>query len=139
MTHDEKLDAILHGLLSRIRTRIENKGMDDERLTMQFICNALFEKKGHELWETEFLERRLLSDGLIELKTFGDKQLPAITDLGIKFIQNGGYKNERFDKNIEKELRIQNLKNAKQSKIALVISIISLLLSAIYTIATILK
>lgn len=101
---------------------------------MQFICNALFEKKGHEPWETEFLERRLLSDGLIELKTFDNKELPVITDLGIKFIKNGGYKNERFDKNIEKELRIQNLKNAKQTKIALVISIISFLLSAIYTI-----
>lgn len=135
MTHDEKLDAILHGLLSRVRTRIENNGIDDERLTMQFICNALFKKKGHELWETEFLERRLLSDGFIDLKN----ELPEITDLGIKFIQNGGYKNERFDKNIEKELRIQNLKNAKRSTIAIVISIISLLLSAIYTITAIFK
>lgn len=54
--------------------RIENKEVDDERLTMQFICNVLFE----------------------------NKELPSITDLGIKFIQNGGYKNERFDKNIEK-------------------------------------
>lgn len=139
MTHNEKLDAILYGLLSRIRTRIENEGMCDERLTMQFICNALFEKKGHEDWETEFLERRLLSDRLIELKSFENKKLPVITDLGIKFIQNGGYKNEIFDKYIEKELRVQFLKNAKQTKIALLISIISLLLSAIYTIATILK
>lgn len=30
MTHDEKLDKILNGLLSRTRKRIENKGVDDE-------------------------------------------------------------------------------------------------------------
>lgn len=139
MTHDEKLDRILNGLLSRTRKRIENKGVDDERLTMEFICNTLFEKKDHEAWETEFLKRRLLSDGLIELKSFGDNELPEITDLGIKFIQNGGYKKERFDKSVESELRVQNLKNAKRSRIALFISILSLLLSAIYTIVSVLK
>lgn len=139
MTHDEKLDAILNGLLSRVRTRIENQGKDDNRLTLEFICNALFSKKGHETWETEYLKRRLLSDGLIEFKSFGDYELPEITDLGIKFIQNGGYKKEKFDKNIENELRMLNLKNAKKSNIALIISIISLIMSVIYTFATVFK
>jgi hypothetical protein len=39
-------------------------------------------------------KKRLLSDGVIQLKSFGDKEFPEITDLGIKFIQNGGYKRE---------------------------------------------
>ncbi len=35
---------------------------------MDFICKALFKEGEHEDWETEFLQRRLLSDGLIEFK-----------------------------------------------------------------------
>jgi hypothetical protein len=49
---------------SRVRTRIENNAIDDERLTMKFIYNALFEKKGHEPWETEFLKKDYSRMGL---------------------------------------------------------------------------
>lgn len=88
MTHDEKLDKILYGLLSRISTKIRNNGEDDQRLTMDFICKALFKAGEHEDWENEFLQRRLLSDGLIEFKRKEDLDLPEIIDLGIKYIQN---------------------------------------------------
>lgn len=131
MTHDEKLDKILYGLLSRISTKIRNNGEDDKRLTMDFICKTLFKEEGHEDWETEFLQRRLLSDGLIEFKRKEDLDLPEITDLGIKYIQNGGYTRERSNKKIEEDLKIQSLKNAKKSWIAIVISAISLILTAI--------
>ena len=131
MTHDEKLDKILYGLLSRISTKIGNNGEDDKRLTMDFICKTLFKKGGHEDWETEFLQRRLLSDGLIELKRKEDLYLPEITDLGIKYIQNGGYTRKHSNKKIEEDLKIQTLKNAKKSWIAIVISVISLILTAI--------
>lgn len=126
MTHDEKLDKILYILMSRISTRIKNNGEDDKKLTMDFICNALFQQESHENWETEFLERRLLSDGLIQYIEVEDVMLPEITDLGIKYIQNGGYKRERSNRDIEEELKKENLKNAKRSWIALLISIISL-------------
>lgn len=126
MTHDEKLDKILNALMSRISTRIKNNGEDDKRLTMDFICNALFQKEGHENWETEFLERRLLSDGLIQYIEVENVMLPELSDLGIKYIQNGGYKRERSNRHIEEELKKENLKNAKRSWIALLISIISL-------------
>ena len=131
MTHDEKLDKILYGLLSRIFTKIRNNGEDNKRLTMDFICKTLFKEEGHEDWETEFLQRRLLSDGLIEFKRKEDLDLPEITDLGIKYIQNGGYTGERSNKKMEEDLKIQSLKNAKKSWIAIVISAISLILSAI--------
>ena len=88
MTHDVKLDKILYGLLSRISTKIRNNGEDDQRLTMNFICKALFKEGEHEDWENEFLQRRLLSDGLIEFKRKEDLDLPEIIDLGIKYIQN---------------------------------------------------
>ncbi|WP_099290963.1 hypothetical protein [Butyricimonas sp. Marseille-P3923] len=131
MTHDEKLDKILYGLLSRISTKIRNNGEDDKRLTMDFICKTLFKEEGHEDWETEFLQRGLLSDGLIEFKRKEDLDLPEITDLGIKYIQNGGYTRKHSNKKIEEDLKIQTLKNAKKSWIAIVISVISLILTAI--------
>ncbi len=131
MTHDEKLDKILYGLLSRISTKIKNNDEDNIRLTMDFICKTLFREEEHEDWETEFLQRRLLSDGLIEFKKNEGFDLPTITDLGIKYIQNGGYTRERSNKKIEEELRIQTLKNAKKSWIAIAISMISLILTAI--------
>lgn len=130
MTHDEKLDKILYGLLSRISTKIKNNGEDDKRLTMEFICKALFREE-HEDWETEFLQRRLSSDGLIEFKRKESLDLPEITDLGIKYIQNGGYTREHSNKKIEEDLKMQTLKNAKKSWIAIVISVISLILTAI--------
>ncbi len=126
MTHDAKLDAILNGLLSRVPVRIKNDKKDDTRLTMDFICNALFQKEGHENWETEFLERRLLSDGFIQFIEVDGVTLPEITELGIKYIQNGGYKRERSNRSIDEELKKENLKNAKRSWVALTISIISL-------------
>lgn len=131
MTNDEKLDTILNALMSRIPVRIQNNGEDDERLTMDFLCAALFQIKEHEDWETKFLERRLLSDGLIDFKKKESLDLPEITDLGIKFTQNGGYRREHSNMKIEEELKIQTLKNAKKSWIAIVFSAISLLLTAI--------
>ena len=74
-----------------IEGEIEVKGNneeDDQRLTMDFICKALFKEGEHEDWENEFLQRRLLSDGLIEFKRKEDLDLPEIIDLGIKYIQN---------------------------------------------------
>lgn len=129
MTHDAKLDAILNGLLSRVPVRIKNDKKDDIRLTMDFICNALFQKEGHENWETEFLERRLLSDGFIQFVEVDATMLPEITDLGIRYIQNGGYKREHSDRSIDEELKKENLKNAKRSWVALTISIISLVIA----------
>lgn len=116
-------------LLSRISTRIKNNGEDDTKLTMDFICNALFQKERHENWETEFLERRLLSDSFIQFIEVDDVTLPEITDLGIKYIQNGGYKREHSNSSIDEELKKGNLKNAKRSWIALTISIISLVIA----------
>ena len=43
--------------------------------------------------------------------------------MGIKYIQNGGYTREHSNKKIEEELKIQTLKNAKKSWIAIVISV----------------
>lgn len=135
MTHNEKLDAILHALLFvlsiRAKKRVGKEGIDDEKLTMESICIALFEKKGHEEWETNYLERRLLSDGYIEFNSFEGKHLPEITNSGIKFIQEGGYKAERLNKDMNNELLKQNLKIAKRSGYAFFISIAAVIISAL--------
>ena len=93
---------------------------------MVYICNGLLQKAGRENGETKIQEKRLLSDGLIQYIEVEDVMLPELTDLGIKYIQNGGYKRERSNRDIEEELKKENLKNAKRSWIALLISIISL-------------
>jgi hypothetical protein len=135
MTHNEKLDKLLNGLLSRIPIKIKKQGRDDERLTFDFLCNVLFQE-GHEPWETEYIKRRLLADGLIQFYLMDGKEYPEITDKGIKFIIDGGYKQENITKKLENELRIYQLKALRKSNIALYISAISLILAAISTITT---
>ena len=51
---------------------------------MYFIRNALFKKEGNENGEKEFLERRLLSNGLIQYIEVEDEMLQELTDIGIK-------------------------------------------------------
>lgn len=93
---------------------------------MDFICKALFKEGEHEDWENEFLQRRLLSDGLIEFKRKEDLDLPEIIDLGIKYIQMRLYK-----RTFKQENRREVENTDKKSWIAIVISVISLILTAI--------
>lgn len=128
MTHDQKLDQILRALHSRMPVRME-PGKDDDRLNFEFICKALFVDEDHEAWETEYLKRRLIDDGYLSFVNYCDVQLPEITNKGIKFIQRGGYVKERELTELNEELLLQNLRNAKRSWIAIVIAIISLLIT----------
>ena len=89
MTHDRKLNQILHALLSRQPKRFADKS-DDKRLTFEFLCNALFEGENMLKWEMEFLKSRLLSDNYIRFIEFEDMQLPDLTQESIKFIQKCG-------------------------------------------------
>lgn len=125
MTHNQKLDKILMGLLSRMPNRLIN-GSDDKRLTFDFLCNALFEEE-HEVWETKFLEKRLIEDGYVSFVKYDSLKLPDITSRGISFIQNGGYQKEQKNKYVEEELKVQSLKNAKLSWISLVIAALALI------------
>ena len=104
-------------------------GKDDDRLNFEFICKALFVGEDHDAWETEYLKRRLIDDGYLNFVNYRDVQLPEITNKGIKFIQRGGYVKEKELTELNEELLILNLKNAKRSWIAIVISIISVLIT----------
>lgn len=125
MTHDQKLNYILNVLLSRLPKRLEN-GVDDKRLTFEFLCNALFKDENMPNWEVMFLRNTLQNDGYMEFLSYDGVELPIITHNGIKFIQNGGYEKEKENKKAQEELINTTIKNNKRSLWALVISVISL-------------
>jgi predicted transcriptional regulator len=56
--------------------------------------------------------------------------IPNITQKGIKFIQNGGYKKERERMEMQDEMVLTTIESNKRSKSAIIISILSLVLSA---------
>ena len=113
MTHDRKLNSILHVLLSRQPKRFADK-TDDKRLTFEFICDALF--KGEDVlgWEVEFLKSRLLSDNYIRFVEFDGVQLPDLTQDGIKFIQKGGYVEQSQTLKTDKEIKNETLKELRR-------------------------
>lgn len=105
MTHDQKLNRILHALLSRQPKRLADK-TDDKRLTFEFLCDALFQGEDVVGWEIEFLKDRLLTDSYIEFIEFDDAKLPDLTQEGVKFIQQGGYVEQNQILKLEKEMKL---------------------------------
>jgi hypothetical protein len=138
MTHEQKLNMILSGLLSRQPKRLEDK-TDDKRLTFDFLCNILFENEEMLGWEIEFLQNRLLSDNYIKFIEIDNVQLPDITQEGIKFIQHGGYEEQYRTLQIDKEIKKETLKELHRNKLALVLSVISIMIAFVSLLATFLK
>ncbi|MDD2244841.1 MAG: hypothetical protein VB122_03310 [Erysipelotrichales bacterium] len=137
MTHFEKLDKLLNGLMSRIRIRLE-RNIDDKRLTFDFLCDALFKNEGVEDWEKKFLQNRLISDGYIAFEKFYDEPLPIITQKGIEFVQKGGYKKIKEKETLYEEVQISTIKSNNRSKWALIVSIVSVILTLIINILVLL-
>ena len=138
MTHDQKLNMILHVLLSRQPKRFSDK-VDDKRLTFEFLCNALFKNEGVLEWEMDFLKSRLFSDNYIRFIEVDNVQLPDLTQEGIKFIQQGGYEEQNQTLKIDKEIKIETLKELRRGKIALVLSVISITIAFLSLIIAFIK
>lgn len=137
MTHNQKLDMILNGLLSRVPHRNAN-GSDYGVLTFDFLCAALFKDEEVSSWEVKFLQDRLIGDEYVEMIPVNEVQIPNITQKGIKFIQNGGYQKERERLDLQDENVRTTIESNKRSKSALVVSLISIGLSLIAIIVQIL-
>jgi len=129
MTHYQKLDMILNVLLSRVPFRNTNTDYESN-LTMEFLCTRLFANENLTDWEIKFLQDRLIDDKYIEMITVDNVLIPNITQKGIKFIQNGGYKKERERMEMQDEMVLTTIESNKRSKSAIIISILSLVLSA---------
>lgn len=130
MTHNQKLDMLLYGLLSRVPQK-NTSGSDSCVLTFDFLCSVLFKDESITPWEVKFLQDRLIGDEYVEMISVNNVQIPNITQKGIKFIQDGGYQRERERFDMQDENVRTTIENNKRSKGALVVSIISLGLSLI--------
>ena len=128
MTHYEKLDMLLNALLSRVIHRNTN-GSDYSILTFEFLCSNLFKDEDVNAWEVKYLQDRLIGDGYVEMIEKDNVLIPNITQKGIKFIQDGGYKKEQERKNMQDELVKTSIESNKRSKWAFVVSIASFLVA----------
>jgi hypothetical protein len=126
MTHYQKLNQILHGLLHVHKLRLEKKPLD-KKITFSFICNTVAETTDD--WEISFLKNRLLSDGYMIMGDYGDGEPPVLTPDGIKFIQDGAYLEERLERDIDKKIKEETLKKFQYDKWAFAISVISILIA----------
>ena len=64
MTHFEKLDKLLMGLMSRVKHQMSGNS-ENPKLTFDFLCDVLLKDEGIEDWEKQFLQNRLMSDGFL--------------------------------------------------------------------------
>lgn len=120
MTYSDKLNAILYVLLNNKRD------VSNPKLNFKFICETVSEVR--EEWEMTYLKEILINDGYVT--DFSNLlELPKITHLGVKFIQDGGYVEDSENKKLDKIIKVETLKNLKRSKTAIIISVISLLVT----------
>lgn len=138
MTHYEKLDMLLNGLLSRVIHR-NTHGGDYSILTFEFLCSNLFEDEDITAWEVRFLQDRLVGDGYVEMLEEDNVLIPNITQKGIKFIQDGGYKKEQERKDMQDELVKTSIESNKRSKQAVLIASISLVVAILALVFQIIK
>lgn len=124
MTHYEKLDLVLNGLLY---SQIQQK--DNTILTFEFFCSTLLKNEDVTKWESDFIQNRLISDGYIKLIEKKNVTIPEITPKGIKFIQDGGYEKEQDRKDLQEELVRTTIKCNKRSIFAFWISVAALIVS----------
>jgi hypothetical protein len=138
MTHYQKLDCILNGLLSRTLKRLA-ENTDDKRLTFDFLCNVLLKDENVETGEKEFIKNRLLFDEYITFITIDEIELPDITQAGIQFLQQGGYVKQKEFLTLDHDIKQESLKELKRSKPALILSIISLTIAFLSFLVSLLK
>ena len=138
MTHYEKLDMLLNALLSRVIHR-NTHGSDYSILTFEFLCSNLFKDEDVKAWEVKYLQDRLIGDEYVEMIEEDNVLIPNITQKGIKFIQDGGYKNEQERKNKQDELVKTSIESNKRSKLAIWIASFSLVVAILALVFQIIK
>ena len=128
MTHEQKLDTLLRGLLSRVPQRSAN-GSDYNILTFDYLCSILLKDEDVPSWEVKFLQRTLIEDGYIEMVDAEGVIIPNITHKGIRYIQDGGYFKEDIRKEEQDELVKSTIKSNNRSMLALIVSIIATIIA----------
>jgi hypothetical protein len=138
MTHDQKLNHILNGLLSRKLKRLA-ENTDDRRLTFDFLCDILLKNENVDVGEKKFIKNRLIFDEYMTFINIDEVEIPDITQAGIKFMQQGGYVRQKELLNIDYEIKQETLKGLRRGKIAFIFSIISLTIAFLSLLVAFLK
>lgn len=133
MTHFEKLDIILMGLMTRVKHRILSNS-ENPKLTFEYLCDILLKDECVEDWEKQFLQNRLMSDGYLSFNVCDGISLPSLTQKGIEFVQKGGYKKLHEKEKLFEEVQISTIKSNNRSKWALIVAILSLTLTMMFNI-----
>ena len=128
MTHRQKLDILLNGLLSRVLMSYKS-GKDYNILTFDYLCSILLKEEDVPSWEVEYLQRTLIEDGYIEMLDAEGVMIPNITHKGIRYIQDGGYSKEDIRKKEQEELVKSTIKSNNRSMLALIVSIIATIIA----------
>jgi hypothetical protein len=136
MTHQEKLNSLLHVLLYLQRKVVVNTPMN-KKITFAWLCKTVAETE--DQWEVEFLRQILLNDGYIIAGRFGDGEPPEITHSGIKFIQTGGYIKEKEQKELDEKIKAETLKSLHRSRTAIIISVIAIVVPTAISLFTLLE
>ncbi len=133
MTHNQLLDVILSSYLVGYMLKKSNDPRY-QKLTFKLVAKAM--DPTIEEWNIGFLKDRLFSDGFLKIAEYGDEEPFELTAEGIKAAQQGWYKMTESDKEQDKKIKAETLKNLKRSKVALYISIISIISSAVISLFT---
>ena len=128
MTHRQKLDELLNGLLSRVPMRYKT-GTDNNILTFDYLCSILLKDEDVPSWEVKFLQRTLIEDGYIEMVDAEGIMIPNITYKEIRYIQDGGYCKEDIRKKEQDELDKSTIQSNNRSMLALIVSIIATIIA----------
>lgn len=124
MTHHEKLDQVLRGLLYR-ESDAGSKRMRIGHLVRQVASTE-------EQWEVDIIVKRLLDDGYIARNPNSSSGEPySITSSGMAHIQRGGYSEEHEQLALERAIKQGTLRSFRYDKLALWVAAASLAISIV--------
>jgi hypothetical protein len=124
MTHHQKLDQVLSGLLYR-ESDPASKRMYIGDLVRKVASTA-------EQWEVDLIVKRLLDDGYIARNPRSPMGEPhVITSLGMAHIQRGGYAAEQEQVALDRAIKHGTLTSFRYDKFAFWLAAASLVISII--------
>ncbi len=121
------------GLMSRVKHQMSGNS-ENPKLTFDFLCDVLLKDEGIEDWEKQFLQNRLMSDGFLSFDIVKGISIPNITQKGIEFVQKGGYRKLQEKEKLFEEVQISTIKSNNRSKWALIVAILSLIITLMFNI-----
>ena len=134
MTNNQILDSVLGCYLYGQKLKLEGNSQYN-KMTFEFIVKSQTNGGGFKIdpWQMEFLKQTLLNDGFITLPKSGIEPY-ELTKEGIKAAQNGWYKKNEKNIEIDEKIKSLTIENFKHSKKSLIVSILALIIPTVLSI-----